>query len=48
MLQQLLEDEAADVDRPARRGVVHGVVLSMDLVVEHGGGNGPVGREDKW
>lgn len=37
----MLEDEAADVDGPARRGVVHGTILSCNVVIEHGGAAGP-------
>ena len=42
LLQQLLKDEAAHVDRPAGGGVVHGVVLGVDLVVQHRGSLRPV------
>lgn len=41
LLQQLLKDKAADVHGPAGRGVVHGVVVCVSLVVQHGGSGGP-------
>mmetsp|Transcript_23641 Transcript_23641/g.51868 ORF Transcript_23641/g.51868 Transcript_23641/m.51868 type:complete len:296 (-) Transcript_23641:463-1350(-) len=41
LLDQLGKDQAADVDAPAGGGVVHGVVVDVDLVVQHGGGAGP-------
>eukprot|EP00983_Pelagomonas_calceolata_P000956 33630-Pelagomonas_calceolata.AAC.4 len=46
----VLKNQAAHVHGVARRGIVHGLILSMSLVVQHSGAVWPVltGKTEQW